>query len=291
MKLSLPPSILASTDLTESSRPALERAFRIAAVTGGRLTLLHVIRQRTTDALRKLLGKDASPVEEQVKEKARTDLAVVAAELGEKYGISAQQRLVAGKLLQTVIDEAAACDADLLVFGSSGGDILASSTATRLLRLTTLPVLVVKRPPQGDYGKVLVPVDLSDAMGKATDMARQIAPQAALTLFHAFESPFDCQLRHAGIGEDVVRKLRGNAQAEAYQQIKEAAAQLPGEVHVRLTPSHCDAAQSIFDELAAQSYDLVAMGRRGASMVEEFLLGSVTKRVLAEAGADVLVLS
>lgn len=286
-----PPNLMVMTDLTDLARPAVERAFRLAAESGGRLTLLHVIRQRTTDELRKLLGREAAPVEASLHAQAQEGLAALAAEFGAKLGVSAQPRLVAGRLLQTIIDEARACAADLLVFGSSGGDFLVSSTATRLLRLTALPILVVKRPPHADYAKVLVPLDLSAGAERSLGIARELAPQAALTLFHAFESPFDCQLRHAGIGEDVVRKLRGNAQAEAYQQLKTAAGQLPGEVHIRLVPSHCDAAQSIFDEVSAYPYDLIVMGRRGANMVEEFLLGSVTKRVLAEVGADVLVVS
>lgn len=286
-----PTNILAMTDLTDLALPALDRAYRLAAESGGRLTLLHVIRQRTTDELRKLLGQEASAVEETLRAQAQAGLEALAAQFGEKYGVSAQRKLVAGKLLQTITDEAAACAADLLVFGSSGGDFLVSSTATRLLRLTSLPILVVKRPPHASYGKVLIPLDLSVVSAKPAGLARQIAPQASLTLFHAFETPFDCTLRHAGIGEDIVRKLRGNAQAEAYHQLKSAAADLPGEVHVRIVPSHCDAAQSIFDEASAYPYDLIVMGRRGANMVEEFLLGSVTKRILAEAHADVFVVS
>jgi len=286
-----PPNILSMTDLTDLALPALDRAYRLAAEGGGRLTLLHVIRQRTTDQLRKLLGQDASSVVETLRAKAQEGLQALAAEFGEKYGVSAQSKLVAGKLLRSIIDEAAACDADMLVLGSSDGDFLVSSTATRLLRLTSLPILVVKRPPRGSYEKALIPLDLSVACQKPAGLALQIAPHADLSLFHAFETPFDCTLRHTGIGEDVIRKLRGNAQAEAYHQLKSAAARLPGEVHVRLVPSHCDAAQSIFDETSAYPYDLIVMGRRGANMVEEFLLGSVTKRILAEASADVFVVS
>ena len=35
--------------------------------------------------------------------------------------------------------------------------------------------------------------------------------------------------------------------------------------------------------------DLIVMGKRGLHITEEFLLGSVTKRVLAESVSDVLV--
>ena len=35
--------------------------------------------------------------------------------------------------------------------------------------------------------------------------------------------------------------------------------------------------------------DLIVIGKHGAGMVEDFLLGSVTKHVLAESAGDVLV--
>ncbi len=58
-----------------------------------------------------------------------------------------------------------------------------------------------------------------------------------------------------------------------------------------MLPSKCDAAQTIIDEAQTQHYDLIVMGRHGANVAEEFLLGSVTKRVLAESSSDVLVVA
>ncbi|MDO8958184.1 MAG: universal stress protein [Rhodocyclaceae bacterium] len=286
-----PPCILATTDLLDATRPAVDRAFRLAAETGAQLGLMHILRQRTTDELRKLLGKESGEVEARLREQAQADLEKLAAELGQKHGVSANLHLASGKLLQSIIEQADAIDADLLVFGSNGGDFLVSSTASRLLRLTKLPILVVKRPPQDLYRCVLAPLDFSPGSATALHLARELAPQANFTLLHAFESPFDCQLRHAGLTDAVIQQLRGNAKVDAQQQLESFAAMVSGPTETKLLPSQCDAAQCIIDQEQAQHCDLIVMGRHGANMVEEFLLGSVTKQVLAESHGDVLVVA
>lgn len=286
-----PPCILATTDLLASTKPAVDRAFRLAAETGAQLTLMHIIRQRSTDELRKLLGKESAVVEAQLREQAQEALSQLATELGETHGVSAKLHLASGKLLQSIVEQADSMDADLLVFGSNGGDFLVSSTASRLLRLTKLPILVVKRPSQDMYRCALAPLDFSPGTEAVLRMGRELAPQASFTLLHAFESPFDCQLRHAGISDTFIQQLRSNAKLDAQQQLESYAGKISGPVETQLVPSQCDAAQCIIDLEQAKHCDLIVMGRRGANMVEEFLLGSVTKQVLAESHCDVLVVA
>lgn len=286
-----PPCILVTTDLLEATRPAVDRAFRLAAETGAQLTLMHVLRQRTTDELRKLLGKGAADVEEKLRAQAQDGLTQLAAELGQAHGVTANLHLASGKLLQSIIEHAGVIDADLLVFGSNGGDFLVSTTASRLLRLTKLPILVVKRPPHGAYHRVLAPLDFSPVTAITLNLARALAPAAGITLLHAFESPFDCALRHAGVGDAVIQQLRSNAKLDAQQQLQAFAATVAGPTETQLLASKCDVGQCVIDEEQAHDYDLIVMGRRGANMVEEFLLGSVTKRVIAESHCDVLVVA
>ncbi|MBA3032988.1 MAG: universal stress protein [Gammaproteobacteria bacterium] len=286
-----PPCILVTTDLLEATRPSVDRAFRLAAETGAQLTLMHVLRQRTTDELRKLLGKGATDVEAKLHAQAQDGLSKLAAELGQAHDVSANLHLASGKLLQSIIEHAGTIEADLLVFGSNGGDFLVSTTASRLLRMTTLPILVVKRPPHGAYHRVLAPLDFSPVSATSLRLARTLAPAAGITLLHAFESPFDCALRHAGIGDAVIQQLRGNAKLDAQQQLQAFAATVAGPTETQLLTSKCDVGQCVIDQEQAQDYDLIVMGRHGANMVEEFLLGSVTKRVIAESHCDVLVVA
>ncbi|MBU3989066.1 MAG: universal stress protein, partial [Gammaproteobacteria bacterium] len=166
-----PPCILATTDLLDTTRPAVERAFRLAAETGAQLTLMHTIRQRVIDELHKLLGRDSAKLEEDIHKQAHDSLAKLAAELGQAHGIAADIHLATGKTLQSILDHAAAIDAGLLVFGTSGGNFLLGTTAARLIRMTRLPILVVKQAPSHAYQRVLVPVDFSEVSARSLQVA------------------------------------------------------------------------------------------------------------------------
>jgi nucleotide-binding universal stress UspA family protein len=52
---------------------------------------------------------------------------------------------------------------------------------------------------------------------------------------------------------------------------------------------HGDPAQCILEQEEEQGADLIVMGKHGTGVTEELLLGSVTKHVLSQARADVLV--
>ena len=52
---------------------------------------------------------------------------------------------------------------------------------------------------------------------------------------------------------------------------------------------HGDTSQHILEQEQEQDCDLIVMGKHGADMVEDFLLGSITKHVLLSSQGDVLV--
>lgn len=286
-----PPCILATTDFQKPSRQAAERAFRLAKETGGKLTLMHTIRQRVLDDLRHLLQLKAAPVEENIQRQAHDALDQFATELEQDHGITASRKLTTGKVLQTILEHAAAIDADLLVFGSNNEDFLAGATASRLLRLTRIPMLVVKQAPQETYSRVLVPVDFSPVSAKALRLARDLAPQAHIVLFHAYESPLEGKLVFAGVADEIIQQLRSSGKHEAQQQLRELAKEAGRPEQVTMLALHGNATQRILEQAAVQHCDLIVMGKQGKDMIEEFLLGSDTKHVLDESRCDVLVVS
>ena len=80
------------------------------------------------------------------------------------------------------------------------------------------------------------------------------------------------------------------ARQEALQRLQALADDLglrPGEA--RLLARHGEAARVILREELEQDCDLVCLGKHGRGMLEELLLGSVTKHVQAESVGDVLV--
>jgi nucleotide-binding universal stress UspA family protein len=288
--------ILAATDFSAPARHAVERAFRCAAETGATLTIAHVVNQTALDTLRRLLGTQAAAVEQHILDEGRESLSRLTVNLGRTYGISAGIRLTAGAVLRAILEQADAIDADLLVLGARGEGylrgLLLGTTAERLLRCTLRPILVVKQTPHEPYRRVLVPVDFSPSSAQALRLARTVVPRAELVLLHAFEAPFESKLRLASVDEEIIHRYRVEARREALTQLGEIAAQarLRAEA-VTIRARHGDASRVILAQEQEQGCDLIAVGKHGQGMMEELLLGSVTKHILAESTCDVLVAS
>lgn len=289
-------TLVAATDLSAPARRAVARAFLLAAGHNAALELVHVIPQGAVDALRRLLGLGVEPVEQRILEQARDALRALAETLGAAHGVAASTYLTTGTTLSAILDRADALDADLLVVGAHGegylGHLLLGTTAERLLRRTRRSILMVRQAPQEAYRRILVPVDFSPWSVPALRLARAVAPDAELVLLHAFEAPFESKLRFAGVAEEDVARYSAETGREALRRlhvVAEAAGLGPGDA--RFEVCHGEAARVILSQEQELDCDLVILGKHGQGMMEELLLGSVTKHVLAEAGCDVLVAS
>jgi len=285
--------ILAATDLSAPAHHALNRAFHIAAESGAQLTLMHALSNGGMDALRGLLGAEASKVEQYIIDEACDVLRGTAAELGQSCGVSAAVRISTGDPLREILDQADALDVDLLVLGACGEGflrhLLLGSTVERLLRKTIRPVLVVRRLPHEAYRRVLVPVDFAPCSVPALQAARVLSPEAEIVVLHAFSLPFEGKLRYAGVSDESVRDYRLAERNAAYSQTQALVADAGIGDRVRIVVRHGDPFTLIREVGQQESCDLIALGKHGRNMLEEMLLGSVTKHVVAEADCDVLV--
>jgi nucleotide-binding universal stress UspA family protein len=164
------------------------------------------------------------------------------------------------------------------------------STAERLVSTCTRPMLVVRQIAHAPYQSILVPVDFSAASAASVRCAAAMAPEARLRLLHAFEAPFEGKLRTAGVRERLLRDYRKRAEDEAREQM----AALGADVGLDRTKDetlivHGRAVARILEQEQEDDCDLIVVGARGDSRIEAFFLGSVTRRVLADSQADVLV--
>lgn len=286
-------NILAATDLSAPAREALARAFQLAAGSGAQLTLMHAVSSGVMAALRELLGTRAPTVEQRIVDDACKTLRDLADELGQAHGVSAAVRVSTGAVVQEIVDQLEALDADLLVVGARGEDfmrhLMLGSTAERMLGLMTRPVLVVRRPPHAAYRRVLVPVDFSMASAPTLQAVRVLAPHAEIILLHAFELPFEGKLRYAGIDDAAIHALRVAERNSAFQQIEALQASASLAEQSRIIVRHGDACSLIREVQQQEHCDLIALGKHGRNRIKEILLGSVTRHVLSESDCDVLV--
>jgi len=286
--------LLAATDLSAPARHAAERAASVARATGAALELVHVAAFSRLDELRRLVSDLPPNLSERMREQSQMLLDALAATLRNRYGVSAHTQVLTGSLLRSIEEVASATAADVLVLGARGSSMLRhlvlGSTAERLVSSFTRPMLVVKRAPAAEYRSVLVPVDFSDSSLPALRLARAVAPGADLVVMHAYEAPFEGKLIVAGVEEEHLHDYRARARAEAQQRMAtlcDEAGLPPGQV--RQVLAHGSPSLCILEQEEDQDCDLLVLGRQGQSRVDDMLLGSVSRRVLVEAEADVLV--
>lgn len=285
--------LLAATDFSGAARHAVDRAARLAHETGAALTLVHVLPGDTLQALRQWLGPGHA-LEQQLHEDARRQLGLLVSDLQAHRHVAAQAVCASGSVLDQVHREAEALDAGLLVLGARGAGFLRrlvlGSTSERLLRRTTRPLLVVRQAPHEPYRRVLVALDFSPWSARSIGLARRVAPHARLLLFTAWQVPFEDKLHFAGVGAEAIERYRQQARAEASQRVHALAAASglkPADWEACIVEG--DASRRIVEHEQDKGCDLVVLGKHGQSATEDLLLGSVSKHVLAEGTADVLV--
>lgn len=286
--------LLAATDLSAPARHAAERAALTARQLQAGLDLLHVTSLPTIDRFRQFVAELPAGALDRLMDDARADLEKLGEHLAQQHGVAPGLHLRSGPLLQEIIGAAATSGADLLVLGARGNSfmrhLLLGTTAERLIRKTDRPMLVVKQAPHEPYRTLLVPVDFSAYSLPALQHARAIAPDATIILLHAFELPFEGKLRLAGVEEDYIHRYRIAAKDEARERLRALrdAAGLPPEC-ARLLVLHGNPSLAIIQQEQEQDCDLIVIGKHGESVIEDLLLGGVTKHVLAESQGDVLV--
>lgn len=168
-------NILYTTDLSQSALYAFAYAVSLAGLYGAKLNLLHVIDEvpdleekilgyvseaqwkalkdrNYKEAREALIGKQHSggAIEGALNAFCETHIAGAADKTVETGAVVVRR----GNPVEQILEEAAAGAADLIVMGTHGHgtlvDAMMGSTARRVLRRSTVPVLVVRLPEDDD---------------------------------------------------------------------------------------------------------------------------------------------
>jgi len=255
--------------------------------------LMHVQPGGALADLRHWLGA-GNKVELEIAATALEELNGLADELHATRKVDVRPLQASGSVLDEVSREMAGSDAALLIVGARGSGFMRKlplgTTAERLLRRATRPMLIVRQAVHEPYRRALVAVDFSPWSLHAIATARRFAPHAQLVLLNAFEVPFEAKLHYSGVDAGTVDRYRLEAGAQARKRLADLAlgAGLRADQWVPCIVEG-EASQRIVEQELERDCDLVVLGKHGRSAAEELLLGSVTKHVLAEGTMDVLV--
>jgi nucleotide-binding universal stress UspA family protein len=284
-------SILVATDFSPDANNAMRRAALLAEQHGARLTMLHVVDPAGSQTLRRWFSPT---IDIELKTmQTRATLRRFAKEIIGRHGVTARFEVVAGDAFEEIHSRSGR--ADLVVLGQRGSagsvkQFFVGSTVERLLRLARKPVLVVKRGHVTPYRQLLVPVDFTDKSETSLAAAARLARDAALNVFHVRDVEDEFEMKMAEVPLVAIREFRDMKSGESRARIAELAARAG--VHERRLFAHVaqgDPARMPLEQEALLRADLVVAGKQGRSAMAEFLLGSVSRRLLEGSTCDVLI--
>jgi nucleotide-binding universal stress UspA family protein len=280
----LPARVLLATDLSARSDRALDRAVQLALQWQAGLVALHVLEAALPDQVLAWVAREG-----------QDDAAVVARrqllqDIGPQSLDLSVQVAPPGDVARIACDVARGQGCGLLVVGVARnealGRFLLGSTAERLARLSSEPMLVVRERCRAPYGRIVVATDFSPASAHAVRTAARLFPGQELLLFHASGTPLPSD-RH---GDDVSAR-QSAAHEEAQEEFTRFVAGLglpdPVRVGTRVQPGSLEGA--LTRHVRENASDLVVIGNRGRSGLLGTLLGSTAERMLDWLPCDTLL--
>ncbi|HUF66441.1 MAG TPA: universal stress protein [Gemmatimonadaceae bacterium] len=257
-------SILVATDLSETSRPALRTAARLAPLAGASLHVLHVAESQRADNETRLVEhfREAAPDSPD----------------------PSSVRVMVGPAALAIVEHAIESGADAIILGAHrretpGGP--PGSTARSVVRTASCPCLVAARELRLPLEHVLAPIDVSDIAGGALSLAlswasalRVPGQKADLVALHVTTGP-DSDAAREAVREHV---SRGRQRAPDAAQV---------EIRERIVHDQ-DPARGILREAAASAADLLVMATRTRDH-ESQELGSVSAAVVRETPCPLLL--
>jgi nucleotide-binding universal stress UspA family protein len=137
--------------------------------------------------------------------------------------------------------------------------------------------------------KVLVPVDLSQKSIEAADYAQAIAKHfgAELVLLNVLE-PLPADFAMADPGLVLMRDFTAERRDERQAALDRVGSDSSSGIKVKRLLTQGDPAEEIISCANTEKADLIVMPTQGRSRVRQFLIGSVTAKVLHDADVPVL---
>lgn len=283
-------TVLVGTDLDRDSDALVGTALAVARAAGAKLHTAYAFDPPIGFVSELGAGLDPAilAAEEQ---RCREALVEQVQRLGIGAGELHGQTLHTGAPHRVLPELATEIGADLLVLGATAGGRLhrrLGSTADRVLRRATCPVLVVRGDLTIPPSKILAPVDLSplaaEALHTGLDLLGEVggdtAPDVeALFVLSVVQRQVAPQFTPEQVDRFAVEELRRFVETHAG-----AAA---GKVRRKVRAGNTR--EEIFAEVADFRPDLVLLGTHGLGGFDRFVIGSVAADVTREAPCSVLV--
>lgn len=198
-----------------------------------------------------------------------------------------QVRLVVGAPHREIVGLARSVQADLVVIGAAESTRMLGSTADRVIRQASCPVLAVRSEEAFPPLRVEIPVDLSPVSANALRQGLSLLTQIGfpsskaevLFVLSPFEVGGSVNFTPEQLQRFAAEELRRFMALHTTDEVR------PKSTQVRIGY----AKEEILAALGEKEADLAVLGTHGRSGFERLVLGSVAAGVLQSAGCNLLI--
>ncbi len=275
-------SILMATDLSARSDRALERAVELARQRGAALNIIHVIDDDLPQPL-------AAAQQTAAGQAIQTHIDTLATDDGPDIKIET----ILGRPYIDILEMSEKTDAELIVLGThredAFKDMFRGTTAERVVRAGTVPVLLVKDRTDGPYRRVMVGIDFSVYSRRALACAIDLVPDGEFHLVHAYDVPFKGFLYGQDTRKEVSEEHRAGFEKLINEEMASFLTALEGEPpRFERIMREGTVRDVLHQQIASLGPDLLVIGTHGRTGVAHAILGSVAEDLLSEPPCDVL---
>lgn len=269
-------TVIVGVDFSPQSNRALERATQLPLHVGAVLGIVHAVDGERDPPFAAEREVAATHLLEEARDRARGLLPVG----GIHEVVTSSAR---GTPYEVIADHAHHGRAELVVVGRHRdrrfGERVVGSTADRVIRNGSVPVLVVTGRTSTPYRRPLVAVDISDSSRLALELAARLCDRSLETIdvIHVVSKP---ERRHA-TREQHLKYVR----AEVASFVASVDVGMMWNVKVMFGEPRA----TVLGEAHEGGVDLIAIGTKGRTGLSRLLLGSLAEGVLRDAVCDVVV--
>jgi len=281
-------NILLATDLAGETDRALERAIKLVL---SLTTTLHILHVCPPSSLSNKENMASSP-NQGVKDRLNSYLASNKELASVEHTITVKENREPFAEIIKLADEV---NAELIVMGMHGKsklrDKFVGTTIEKVIRKGTLPVLMVKDKPLGEYKNLLVGTDFSSGSGQALHLALKLAPKGTLNLVHFYYIPDtytgDKISQYAGDVIETSEKAKLEKFVNEYRADLNEMASVRPDFHYRLAQG--ETYNGLLREAAEVNAELIAIGAHSRPRLMPYKLGGNAHDILTNPPCDVLV--
>lgn len=283
-----PKHIVLATDLSHRCDRAFDRALLVAKAWQAELTVIHALAPPEDVTLFGRLGelpswrRPSDPVG-KARDRIYRDL------VREDPTIDITVHVETGSPAPVVLEAARQSRAELIVTGVARDELLArmflGDTVDRLIRKSTVPVLIVRDRAFEPYHNMLVATDFSESSRVALQTGVRFFPDASISLFHAYDVPFAGYLGRA----EVEKQFQDYGKDAADKFLAEAGMAPESARRVSRMIEHGVPAVLLRDYAENSRRHLTVVGTHGGGIVNQALIGSTARKIIDAVPGDVLV--